>query len=92
MARHPFPMGKAVEGLAVLQENAQELIDGLEERSTRLGPRLEPAVWLMVCCGLRIGESLGVFPEDIVDGTLRCRRQVVRIKNSSGKYGTFTLP
>ncbi len=35
--RHPFPTGNAEEGLTVLHENAQELIDGLEERSTRLG-------------------------------------------------------
>ncbi|GGW42091.1 immunity 49 family protein [Streptomyces xantholiticus] len=35
--RHPFPTGNAEEGLAVLQENAQELIDGLEADSTDLG-------------------------------------------------------
>ncbi|MFE7782156.1 immunity 49 family protein [Streptomyces nigrescens] len=38
--RHPFPTGNAEEGLAVLQSNAQELIDGLEARSTRLGDAL----------------------------------------------------
>lgn len=37
ISRPPLPTGNAEEGLAVLQENAQELIDGLEERSTRLG-------------------------------------------------------
>ncbi|WP_236710713.1 immunity 49 family protein [Streptomyces sp. 150FB] len=35
--RHSFPAENAEAGLALLQENAQELIDGLEERSTRLG-------------------------------------------------------
>jgi hypothetical protein len=35
--RHPFPTENAEAGLAVLQENGRELIDGLEERSTRLG-------------------------------------------------------
>ncbi|WP_407549091.1 immunity 49 family protein [Streptomyces sp. Pv4-95] len=35
--RPPLPTENAEEGLAVLQENSQELIDGLEERSTRLG-------------------------------------------------------
>ncbi|MFF3245937.1 hypothetical protein ACFYWY_19870 [Streptomyces sp. NPDC002870] len=38
--RHPFPTGNAEAGLAVLQNNAQELIDGLEARSTRLGDAL----------------------------------------------------
>ncbi|WP_156178519.1 tyrosine-type recombinase/integrase [Saccharothrix sp. ST-888] len=51
-----------------------------------IGPRLEPSIWLMACCGLRIGESLGIFPEDIHGGTLRLRRQVVRIKGGTGKY------
>jgi hypothetical protein len=32
-----LPTENAEEGLAVLQENSQDLIDGLEERSTRLG-------------------------------------------------------
>ncbi|MEV7990590.1 immunity 49 family protein [Streptomyces sp. NPDC086077] len=35
--RPPLPMERAEEGIAVLQENTQALIDGLEERSTRLG-------------------------------------------------------
>ncbi|MER6086754.1 immunity 49 family protein [Streptomyces bluensis] len=38
--RHPFPTGNAEEGLAVLQNNAQELIDGLEANSTGLGDAL----------------------------------------------------
>lgn len=37
ISRPPLPTGNAEEGLAVLQENAQELIDGLEEDSTDLG-------------------------------------------------------
>lgn len=37
ITRPPLPTGNAEEGLAMLQENTQELIDGLEERSTRLG-------------------------------------------------------
>ncbi|MEW1660578.1 immunity 49 family protein [Streptomyces sp. NPDC093707] len=35
--RHPFPTGDAEAGLAVLREEAQELIDGLEADSTELG-------------------------------------------------------
>ncbi|MFC5252055.1 immunity 49 family protein [Streptomyces nigrescens] len=35
--RHPFPTGNAQAGLAVLQEEMQELIDGLEADSTDLG-------------------------------------------------------
>lgn len=35
-----------------------------------IGPRLSPAIWLMACCGPHIGESLGVFPEDVRGGTL----------------------
>ncbi|MCM3265409.1 immunity 49 family protein [Streptomyces thermoviolaceus] len=35
--RHPLPTEKAEEGIAVLQESAEELIDGLEEDSTELG-------------------------------------------------------
>ncbi|SOR79323.1 hypothetical protein SCNRRL3882_2785 [Streptomyces chartreusis NRRL 3882] len=37
ISRPPLPTGNVEEGLAVLQENARQLIDGLEERSTRLG-------------------------------------------------------
>ncbi|MYW70428.1 tyrosine-type recombinase/integrase [Streptomyces sp. SID8379] len=57
-----------------------------------IGERLEPAVWLMACAGLRISESLGVFPEDIQDGVLRVRRQVVRIREESGKYSAVYAP
>jgi hypothetical protein len=39
----------------------------------------------MACCEVRIGESLGVFPEDISEGGLRLRRQVIRVKDASGK-------
>lgn len=35
-----------------------------------IGNRLEPAICLMACCGLRIGESLGVLPGDFQGGTL----------------------
>ncbi|MET9866654.1 immunity 49 family protein [Streptomyces sp. NPDC006386] len=38
--RHPFPTENAEEGLAVLQQNAQEMIDGLEAGSTSLGDAL----------------------------------------------------
>ncbi|MFE1171711.1 immunity 49 family protein [Streptomyces sp. NPDC058773] len=38
--RHPFPTGNAEEGLAVLQNSSEKLIDGLEARSTRLGDAL----------------------------------------------------
>ncbi|GAA2587113.1 site-specific integrase [Streptomyces tubercidicus] len=75
-----------------VDERALPSFDEISALAKEIGPRLEPAVWLMACCGLRIGESLGVFPEDIFDGTLRCRRQVVRIKNSSGKYVALYAP
>lgn len=73
----------------------ERTLPSYEEISTlakEIGHRLEPSVWLMACCGLRIGESLGVFSEDILDGTVRCRRQVVRIKNPSGKYVALYAP
>ncbi|MFJ3642906.1 tyrosine-type recombinase/integrase [Streptomyces sp. NPDC090108] len=57
-----------------------------------IGPRLSPAVWLMALSGLRIGEALGVFSEDIQDGILRVRRQVIRTKGSCGKYEAFYAP
>ncbi|MEU5812073.1 immunity 49 family protein [Streptomyces sp. NPDC047718] len=37
ITRHPFPTGNAEEGIAVLQEDAQELIDSLEARPDNLG-------------------------------------------------------
>ncbi|WGP10220.1 immunity 49 family protein [Streptomyces sp. SH5] len=37
VSRHSFPTGNAAEGLAVLQNNAEALIEGLEADSTRLG-------------------------------------------------------
>ncbi|SMQ18673.1 Immunity protein 49 [Streptomyces sp. Ag82_O1-12] len=40
ITRHPFPTGNAEEGLAVLQENAQELLEGLEADPTGLGDAL----------------------------------------------------
>ncbi|KPC64490.1 hypothetical protein ADL29_11400 [Streptomyces chattanoogensis] len=75
-----------VEELMQVDERALPSYGEISAVAKEIGPRLEPAVWLMACCGLRIGESLSVFPEDILDGTLRCRRQGVHIKNSSGKY------
>jgi hypothetical protein len=44
--RHPFPTEHAEEGLAVLQKNMKNLIDGLEERSTRLGDAQRVALTL----------------------------------------------
>ncbi|MFI9048871.1 tyrosine-type recombinase/integrase [Streptomyces sp. NPDC053427] len=75
-----------------VDERSLPNFDEISALAKEIGPRLEPAVWVMACCGLRIGESLGVFREDIADGTLRCRRQVVRIKNSSGKYVALYAP
>jgi hypothetical protein len=46
----------------------------------------------MACCEVRIGESLGVFPEDISEGALRLRRQVIRVKDFSGKYAARHAP
>ncbi|MFE7662557.1 immunity 49 family protein [Streptomyces celluloflavus] len=40
ITHHPFPKGNAEDGLAVLQENAQELIDGLEADTANLGDAL----------------------------------------------------
>ncbi|MER6125487.1 immunity 49 family protein [Streptomyces sp. NPDC001795] len=44
--RPPLPTGNAEEGIAVLQENTQELIDGLEADSTDLGDTLQIALTL----------------------------------------------
>lgn len=44
--RHPVPTGNAEEGLAVLQDNAQRLIDGLEADSTDLGDALDDTLLL----------------------------------------------
>ncbi|WKX74538.1 tyrosine-type recombinase/integrase [Streptomyces sp. XD-27] len=66
--------------------------DEISAIAREIGPRLEPAIWLMACCGLRIGESLVVFPEDFFDGNLRLRRQVVRVKNEAGKYAAMYAP
>ncbi|MEU6019183.1 tyrosine-type recombinase/integrase [Streptomyces sp. NPDC047515] len=60
--------------------------DEIAALAQEIGPRLSPAIWLMTCCGLRIEESLGVFPEDIRGGTPRIRRQVIRYKDADGKY------
>ncbi|MFC9756743.1 tyrosine-type recombinase/integrase [Streptomyces sp. NPDC056921] len=60
--------------------------DEIAALAYEIGPRLSQAIWLMACCGLRIGESLGVFPEDVRTGTLRIRRQVIRYKDADGKY------
>ncbi|MGW2256158.1 immunity 49 family protein [Kitasatospora sp. NPDC001660] len=44
--RHDFPTGNAEQGLALLQKNAQALIDGLEDDSTDLGDALRLTVTL----------------------------------------------
>ncbi|WP_405439302.1 hypothetical protein OG373_18645 [Streptomyces avidinii] len=46
ITRHSFPTGRAEEGIAVLQEDADELIEGLEERVTRLGDALTTTLTL----------------------------------------------
>ncbi|MFD3719329.1 hypothetical protein [Streptomyces sp. NPDC058674] len=46
ITRHPFPTGHAEEGIAVRQEDAQELMEGLEEGSTRLGDALHSTLTL----------------------------------------------
>ncbi|MET8274520.1 MULTISPECIES: site-specific integrase [unclassified Streptomyces] len=66
--------------------------DELAALAQEIGPRLAPAIWLMTCCGLRIGESLGVFPEDVHGGTLRARRQVTRYKGADGRYAPRYAP
>ncbi|WP_107450964.1 tyrosine-type recombinase/integrase [Streptomyces sp. RTd22] len=61
-------------------------LEEIQAIASSIGPRLEPAVWLMACCGLRIGESLGVFPEDFREGVLRVRRQIVRYQGPDRRY------
>ncbi|KOU64484.1 immunity 49 family protein [Streptomyces virginiae] len=46
ITRHSFPTEHAEEGIAVLQEDADELIEGLEERPTRLGDALTTTLTL----------------------------------------------
>ncbi|MEV6678672.1 immunity 49 family protein [Streptomyces erythrochromogenes] len=46
VTRHLFPTEHAEEGVAVLQEDADELIEGLEERTTRLGDALTTTLTL----------------------------------------------
>ena len=75
-----------------VDERRLPTLEEIAALAKEIGPRLEPAVWLMACCGLRIGESLGVFPEDISEGTLLLRRQVIRVKNESGKYAARYAP
>lgn len=46
ITRHSFPTEHAEAGIAVLQEDADELIEGLEERPTRLGDALTTTLTL----------------------------------------------
>jgi hypothetical protein len=46
ISRHLFPTGNAEDGLAILEGNAQELIDGLEAGSTNPGDALSTALTL----------------------------------------------
>lgn len=46
ITRHSFPTQHAEEGIAVLREDAEELIEGLEERTTRLGEALNTTLTL----------------------------------------------
>ncbi|WP_039938858.1 immunity 49 family protein, partial [Streptomyces himastatinicus] len=46
VSRHPFPTGNAAAGLAVLQENSSELIEGLEADSSDLGDALSTTLTL----------------------------------------------
>lgn len=57
-----------------------------------IGPRLEPAIWVMACCGLRIGEALGVRASDFDRDILRLQRQVVRVKDEKGHYKARYAP
>ncbi|MFF9787841.1 MULTISPECIES: tyrosine-type recombinase/integrase [Streptomyces] len=69
-----------------VDERSLPSLEEIKAIAHAIGPRLEPAVWLMACGGLRIGESLGVFPEDFQDGMLRLRRQIVRYRDEDGLY------
>lgn len=69
-----------------VDERSLPSVEEVAALAQEIGPRLEPAVWLMACAGLRIGESLGVFQDDFLDGVLRVGRQVVREKGPTGRY------
>ncbi|WP_030252955.1 tyrosine-type recombinase/integrase [Streptomyces violens] len=87
IATNPVREAQAPQAPVVsVDERALPSFEEISALAEKIGPRLEPCVWLMACCGLRIGESLGVFPEDIRDGTLRLRRQVTLVKDTCGKY------
>ena len=62
-------------------------LDEIEAIARSIGQRLEPAIWLMACRGLRIGEVLGLHEEDFEGNFIRLRRQVVRTKaRGDGAY------
>ncbi|MFJ8109702.1 immunity 49 family protein [Streptomyces sp. NPDC096132] len=59
--RSPYPTENAEEGLAVLQENAQELIDDLEADSTDLGDALSTSL-ILAESRLLLDPRASIFP------------------------------
>ncbi len=69
-----------------VDERALPSLDEISAIGAEIGPRLEPAVWMMASCGLRIGEALGLFEEDFGTESLRLRRQIVRTNARGSRY------
>lgn len=67
-------------GLSAVNEKCLPEAKAVGEMARAIRSDWEVAIWLMAGCGLRIGELPGVKPSDIEDGTLRLRRQSVRVK------------
>ena len=68
---HPSPAGNAEDGLAVLQENALELIDGLEAGTANLGDALSATLTLAEahCVIAAIPSAAPTFHREISDGS-----------------------
>lgn len=87
IATNPVQEAKAPEHhTAPVDERALPNVEEICALAAEIGPRLEPAVWLMASCGLRIGEALGVHEDDFANESVRLRRQVVRTKARGGPY------
>jgi integrase len=84
---NPVKEAKAPEHHIVpVDERALPSLDEISAIGAAISPRLEPLIWMMASCGLRIGEALGLFEEDFGTETLRLRRQIVRTNARGGSY------
>ncbi|RMI46671.1 tyrosine-type recombinase/integrase [Streptomyces triticirhizae] len=72
--------------VTAIDEHALPSMEEVQAIAESIGSRLEPAIWLMACCGLRIGEVLGLHETDFHGNTVRLRRQVTRTKARDGIY------